>query len=104
MATMKAAVVHATRRPGGSPDRVATAAVSTEDDADGRSFRTVPKASCGEEDNPETALQGQVPAALRVSGFGGFSCNLKLIGQVRGDGANWQSAEFKAPSDSGRMP
>ena len=74
---------------------VATAAVSTEDDADGRSFRTVPKASCGEEDNPETALQGQVPAALRASGFGGFSCNLKLIGQVRGDGANWQSAEFK---------
>jgi hypothetical protein len=73
----------------------ATAAAATEDEDGNGGFRTVPKASCGEEDNPETALQGQVPAALRASGFKGFSCNLKLIGQVRGDGANWQTAEFK---------
>ena len=58
---------------------------------------TVPKAACGRRDHPETALQGQVPAALRNSnnGFQGFNCNLELVGQVRGDGANWQSDEFR---------
>jgi hypothetical protein len=56
---------------------------------------TVPKAKCGPHDHPETALQGQVPAALRATGFHGFSCNLELIGQVRGDGANWQTDEFR---------
>jgi hypothetical protein len=55
---------------------------------------TVPKAVCGPGDHPETALQGQVPAALRT-GFKGFNCNLDLIGQSRGDGANWQSAEYR---------
>jgi hypothetical protein len=54
----------------------------------------VPKATCGPGDHPETALQGQVPAALRASGFHGFNCNLELIGQSRGEGANWQSADF----------
>ena len=48
---------------------------------------TVPKAVCGANDQPETALQGQVPAALRATGFHGFNCNLQLIGQSRGDGA-----------------
>ena len=56
---------------------------------------TVPKAKCGPHDNPETGLQGQVPAALRASGFKGFNCNLELIGQSKGDGANWQTTEFK---------
>src|SRR5262249_5036498 len=28
-------------------------------------------------------------------GFQGFSCNLKLIGQVRGEGANWQTTEWR---------
>jgi len=56
---------------------------------------TVPKATCGPDDHPETALQGQVPAALRAAGFKGFNCNLKLIGQSRGDGANWQTTEFR---------
>src|SRR2546426_6471793 len=56
---------------------------------------TVPKATCGPNDHPETALQGQVPAALRAAGFKGFNCNLELIGQSKGDGANWQSAEFR---------
>lgn len=56
---------------------------------------TVPKATCGPNDHAETALQGQVPAALRASGFQGFNCNLALVGQVRGDGANWQSDEFR---------
>src|SRR5262245_30279921 len=56
---------------------------------------TVPRAKCGPQDHPETALQGQVPAALRATGFNGFSCNLELIGQVRGDGANWQTDEYR---------
>src|SRR4030095_3937876 len=55
---------------------------------------TVPKATCGPNDHPETALQGQVPAAMRAGGFKGFNCNLELIGQVRGDGANWQTTQF----------
>jgi hypothetical protein len=55
----------------------------------------VPRAVCGVGDHPETALQGQVPANLRATGFHGFNCNLELVGQSKGDGANWQSAEFK---------
>src|SRR5437660_7075813 len=58
-------------------------------------FAPVPKAVCGPGDKPETGLQGQVPAALRAAGFQGFSCNLKLIGQVRDEGANWQSTEWR---------
>src|SRR4051794_8926061 len=58
-------------------------------------FAPVPKAVCGPGDKPETALQGQVPAAMRAAGFQGFSCNLQLIGQVRGEGANWQTTEWR---------
>ena len=58
-------------------------------------FAPVPKAVCGPGDKPETALQGQVPAAMRAAGFQGFSCNLQLIGQVKGEGANWQTAEWR---------
>jgi hypothetical protein len=77
--------------------RAATEADSSEvasEDDDGR-FRTVPRAQCGEGDHPETGLQGQVPAALRASGFQGFNCNLELVGQNRGDGASWQHAWFR---------
>ena len=63
---------------------------------------TVPKATCGRHDHAETALQGQVPAALRASGFQGFNCNLELVGQVRGDGANWQSDEFREGNGRGK--
>src|SRR5438132_1487266 len=60
-------------------------------------FAPVPKAVCGPGDKPETALQGQVPIALRMQpgGFQGFSCNLKLLAQVRGEGANWQTTEWR---------
>ena len=60
-------------------------------------FAPVPKAVCGPGDTPETGLQGQVPIPLRMQagGFQGFSCNLKLVGQVRGDGANWQTTEWR---------
>jgi hypothetical protein len=54
----------------------------------------VPRAVCGPGDHPETALQGQVPANLRAAGFQGFNCNLQLIGQSKGDGANWQTTQF----------
>src|SRR5262249_4861197 len=56
---------------------------------------TVPKASCGSHHKPETGLQGQVPSALRAASFQGFNCNLQLIGQSKGDGANWQTDQFK---------
>ena len=75
----------------------ASARESDDDQRDdgGKIPLTVRKAECGPEDHAETALQGEVPASLRASGFQGFNCNLKLVGQSRGDGANWQSAEFK---------
>jgi len=62
---------------------------------------TVPKAVCGPNDHPETALQGQVPAAMRAAGFKGFNCNLQLLGQSRGNGANWQTTQFKQRSHDG---
>src|SRR3954469_9786481 len=60
-------------------------------------FAPVPKAVCGPGDKPETALQGQVPMSLRVqpSGYQGASCNLQLLAQVKGDGANWQTTEMR---------
>jgi hypothetical protein len=66
---------------------------------------TVPKATCGPHDQSEAAarvLQGQVPASLRATGFQGFNCNLELVGQVRGDGANWQTDEFREHRDGFR--
>lgn len=57
----------------------------------------VQKASCGNGDVPESGLQGQVPAALRASGFKGFNCNLEMVAQSRNDGGNWQHAFFKDP-------
>jgi hypothetical protein len=66
---------------------------------------TVPEAKCGPNDQSEAAarvLQGQVPASLRATGFKGFNCNLELVGQVRGDGANWQSDEFREQRDEFR--
>ncbi len=74
---------------GGADKAVQTKSASTDN------FSPVPKAVCGPGDNPETALQGQVPAAMRAAGFQGFSCNLQLIGQVKGEGANWQTTEWR---------
>jgi hypothetical protein len=61
----------------------------------------VPKATCGPNDHPETGLQGQVAAPLRASGFKGFNCNLELVAQSKGDGANWQTAEYRNASGNG---
>jgi hypothetical protein len=51
--------------------------------------------SCATGDVPETALQGQVPAALRAAGFKGFHCNMELAGQFLGVGGSISSATFK---------
>src|SRR3974390_2348153 len=59
-------------------------------DKDDKVPLTVPKAVCGAGD-----LQGQVPAPMRINGFKGFNCNLKLVGNSRGDGASWQHAWFQ---------
>jgi len=74
---------------------VMIAPASGDEEDDSPAPFVVPKATCGADDHPETALQGQVPAALRAAGFHGFNCNLQLLGQSRGDGANWQSTEFR---------
>ena len=55
----------------------------------------VAKAVCGTGDTPEPDLQGQVSAATRAAGFKGYSCNLSLIGQSKGDGGSWQAAYFQ---------
>jgi hypothetical protein len=80
---------------------IAFIAPAAEDEDSSEGPRTVPRAVCGAEDHPETGLQGQVPAALRAAGFQGFNCNLKLIGQSRNDGGNWQTTEFKERRQAG---
>jgi len=52
-------------------------------------------ASCGNGDKPETALQGQVPAAQRQAGFTGTNCNMDLVGQYQGEGGDWSAATFR---------
>lgn len=60
-----------------------------------QTFPAVEKSTCEPGDHPETALQGQVPPTMRRTGsFGGFNCNLRMLGQVRGEGAGWQHAFF----------
>src|SRR5581483_7164305 len=57
---------------------------------------TVPKASCGPLDRPETGLQGQTPLADRQSGATtqAYNCNLEKVGQFEGEGASWQLTWF----------
>src|SRR5580698_678380 len=38
--------------------------------------------SCAAGDHAEPALQGQIPAAVRATGFSGYNCNLTQVGQV----------------------
>ncbi len=55
---------------------------------------SVPKATCGPDDRTESGLQGQTTVAERESGLSeqGFNCNLELVGQFQGEGANWMMA------------
>lgn len=56
----------------------------------------VPRAQCGPGSRPETALQGEVTIADRESGRSseGYACNLELVGNYRGEGAEWQQAWY----------
>jgi len=58
--------------------------------------RTAAKvASCASGDRPEPALQGQVPASVRATGFDGYNCNLALEGQYAGIGGGVSYASIK---------
>jgi hypothetical protein len=59
-------------------------------------LKPVPRAECGRADRVETGLQGQTTIAERMSGASAkaFNCNLELVGQFQGEGANYQMAAF----------
>jgi hypothetical protein len=50
---------------------------------------SVPKASCGRGDRPESGLQGQTTPEERFSGDSerGYNCNLALVSQFKGEGS-----------------
>lgn len=56
----------------------------------------IPRATCGDADRPEPALSGQIPLAERASlrSAAGYTCNLELVGQYQGEGAEIQHASF----------
>ena len=53
------------------------------------SMGPVPKAQCGPSDHTESGLQGQTTKEERESGDSelGYTCNLELVGQFKGEGA-----------------
>ena len=58
--------------------------------------KPVPKATCGATDRVEPGLQGQTSLADRTSGASetAYNCNLELVGQYQGQGAEWQLTWF----------
>src|SRR5262245_33188672 len=56
----------------------------------------LPRANCGPTDRVETGLQGQTTVAERQSGASktSYNCNLQLVGQFTGEGANYQMTWF----------
>src|SRR4051794_20254556 len=56
----------------------------------------LPRANCGANDRIETGLQGQTTVAERQSGASKtpYNCNLELVGQFTGEGANYQMAWY----------
>lgn len=58
--------------------------------------KPVPRAECGKNDRVEARLQGQTTLAERMSGASSkaYNCNLELVGQFQGEGANYQMAAF----------
>lgn len=58
--------------------------------------KPVPKATCGATDRVEPGLQGQTSLADRQSGASetAYNCNLELVGQYQGQGAEWQLTWF----------
>lgn len=59
--------------------------------------RAVPRASCAAADHPEPGIQGRVPLRDRTSGRSqqGYTCNLTLLGQFRGEGSSWVSQSYR---------
>lgn len=54
-----------------------------------------PRASCGPGSVQEEDLQGQVSKIRRQIGFTGYSCNLALVGQFKGEGTSWQHSSYR---------
>src|SRR5688500_13028184 len=56
----------------------------------------VPKAQCGPGERAESGLQGQTTLAERFSSKASeaYRCNLELVGQFEGDGADFSLATF----------
>lgn len=56
----------------------------------------VPRADCGSGSMIEPGVQGSVPVADRRSGRSadGYRCNVRVVGQHAGDGAEWQMATY----------
>jgi hypothetical protein len=59
-------------------------------------LKPVPRAQCGKGDRVETGLQGQTTIAERMTGAAAksYNCNLELVGQYQGEGANYQMAAY----------
>jgi hypothetical protein len=57
----------------------------------------VPRAACGTGSVPEPKLQGEMPMEYRESDRhkAGFRCNLEVIGNYPGEGAEWQNAWYR---------
>jgi hypothetical protein len=57
----------------------------------------VPRANCGAADRVEPGLQGQTSLVDRMSGANQtpYNCNMDLVGNFAGEGAEWQMAWFK---------
>ncbi len=57
---------------------------------------SVPKATCSAGDRVEPGLSGQTSLADRQSGASqtAYNCNLQLVGQYQGEGAEWQLTWF----------
>lgn len=62
--------------------------------ASGTHIAPAPTAQCGPGSVPETGVQGQVPAADRISGRSqlGYRCNMERVGQEQGEGTGIMSA------------
>ncbi|MFF2551725.1 LVIVD repeat-containing protein [Nocardia sp. NPDC058058] len=58
---------------------------------------TVARANCGPGSNPETGMQGDVPAADRDSGRSrdGYTCNIRRLGNYAGRGGGITSVSFE---------
>lgn len=67
---------------------------------------SVPKAKCGPNDHTESGLQGQTTMAERLSGDSeqAYNCNLELVGQFQGEGAEYMMDSFDVCAYYGTHP